>query len=234
MLSCKNSSDNPVTPDPQPSVSVADQSAVEGDTFLFAVTIDRVSSNPVVFAYNTVGGTAAAGTDFTAVSATDTIASGQTLATILVSTIDDAEVESAESFLFVLISVSGAQVNRGSATGTITDNDISDVSFDTQVKPLLQGSCAKLSSCHASTIPGGDMYIDTAVTYSVVTNATGTLTGRKVVVPDSASESSLYFVTTSTPRAPFSRMPTVFGLDSLTTIEQHLLRDWIDQGAQDN
>jgi hypothetical protein len=230
-LSCKNSSDNPVTPEPQPSVSVADQSVIEGNTLLFAVTIDRVSSHPVTFAYATVSGTATAGNDFTAVSATDTIPSGETSVTILVSTIDDAEVESTESFSFVLSSVSGAQVNRGLAVGTITDNDMSDVSFATQVRPLLKTSCAKLGTCHGGAFPGGGMFLDITATYTNVMNATGNVTGGPVVVASNSSASTLYTKTTDS-WVFGSRMPQ--GAAPLSLLQQALIRDWIDQGAQDN
>jgi len=79
------------------------------------------------------------------------------------------------------------------------------------------------------------LYIDDGATYDVVINATGLFTGGKVIVPGSASTSTLYISTTATASGgtPYSRMPDL-GLDTLTTVQQNLLRDWINQGALDN
>ena len=230
-------SDNkkPTQPTPQlPSLSVQDYTVIEGGTALFTVLLSKVTDHPVTFTFETVDGTAKAGTDYTLTSGTDTILTGEISATVLVVTIDDAVLESAEAFSLLLTSATGATVADGIATCTINDNETAQVSFATQVRPILKVNCAKLGLCHASTIAGGGLYVDTAVTYDTVMMATGTYTGGKVIVPDTAASSSLYVVTTSGVSVPFSRMPTKYGLDSLTTVQQNLLRDWINQGALDN
>lgn len=226
--------DASTTPEPQPAVSVQDQTVIEGNTALVNVVLDHSTDHRVIFSYATIGGTAASGSDFTAASGTDTIPVGQTSATILVNTIDDSDVESSESFSLALSSVSGAEVARALATCTITDNDVAGVSFATQVKPLLQGSCAKLGSCHGTTsTPGGGLFLGAPVTHAVVVDATGNnTTGGKVVVPGSSSTSTLYTKTTATPPFP-SQMPKD-GPPFLDLTQQALIRDWIDQGALDN
>lgn len=230
-LTCSCSKDKPTTPTPtEPAISVHDQTAVEGNTLLFSVTLDHSTDHIVTFGFATIDGTAKAGSDYVAASGVDTIPAGRTAATILVTTIDDAVVETAESFSVVLSSVSGAQVARSLATGIITDNDALPVSFASQVRPLLQTSCAKLGFCHGSpSTAGGGLYLGSPVTYSIVINAAGI--NGKVVRPDSSLFSTLYTKTTATP--PFgSRMPSDGAPLSLE--QQRWIRDWIDQGALDN
>jgi hypothetical protein len=231
MLPGCSKDDASTTPEPQPAVSVQDQSVVEGNTALVSVELNHSASHPVIFSYATIGGTAASGSDFAAALGTDTIPVGQTSATILVSTIDDSDVESSESFSVALSSVSGAEVARALAVCTITDNDVAGVSFATQVKPLLQGSCAKLGSCHGGTFAGG-LFMGVPVTYNAVITGTGITTGGPVVVSGSSSTSTLYTKTTASPPFP-SRMPQD-GPPYLDLTQQALIRDWIDQGALDN
>jgi len=195
------------------------------------VTLDHYTTRQVTFAFATQSDSAKAGNDFVAVSGSDTITAGQISATILVSTIDDSEVESDETFFMVLTAVSGAEVARALATCTISDNDVADVSFAAQVRPLLKTSCAKLGTCHGGSFPGGGMFLDTNATYTNVISATGNLTGGPVVVGHSSATSTLYTKTTDSP--PFgSRMPQ--GAAPLSLSQQALIRDWIDQGAPDN
>jgi hypothetical protein len=225
--------DKPTTPQPQPAISVQDKSVVEGNTFLFQISLDRVTDHRVTFAYATIDGTALAGSDYTAVSGNDTIPTGQTSVTILVPTIDDSEVESSESFSLVVSAVAGAQVSRGLATGTITDNEVAIVSFTSQVRPLLQTSCAKSGFCHGSlSTPGGALYLGATVMYASVISATGNNTGGRVVQPGNSASSTLYTKTTAAPPFP-SRMPQD-GPPYLSLTQQNLIKNWIDQGAQDN
>jgi hypothetical protein len=205
---------------------------VEGNTALVNVELNHSTSHLVIFSFATLDdSTATSGSDYSAASGTDTIPVGQTSAAILVSTIDDSEVETAESFSLVLSAVSGAEVARALAVCTITDNDVAGVSFVTQVKPLLQGSCAKLGFCHGGAFAGG-LFLGVPVTYAAVVDATGNSTGGKVVVPGSSATSTLYTKTTASP--PFSSQMPQDGPPFLNLTQQALIRDWIDQGAQDN
>jgi len=233
VLACSDSGDNPVPPEDLPAISVQDQSVPEGNTALITVSLDHSADHRVVYSFASLPGTAASGSDFTGVSGSDTIPAGQTGAMVMVNTLDDSEVESSESFSLALSAVSGAEVARSLATCTITDNDVGEVSFDTQVRPLLQTSCAKLGFCHGSaSTPGGGLYLGSTVTHAIVIAATGNNTGGLVVQAGSSSASTLYTKTTETPPFP-SRMPQD-GPPYLSDSLQHLIRDWIDQGAQDN
>jgi len=237
-VSCSDEGDSGTGPVNQtPRLSVADQSIVEGNTCLFAVSLDRAAPAPVAFDFTTADVTAQAGSDYTAASGADTIAAGQQNVTIMVMTSDDAEDEINETFALRLSSIRGATVADSVGIGTLVDNDNLPVSFATQVQPLLRGSCANVA-CHGGSLPGGNMYLGTQVTYDTLINATGvnTLTwlpstSGRVVQPGNSSISTLYLKTTSNPPFP-SRMPQTGGY--LTTAQQNLIRDWIDQGASNN
>lgn len=99
---------------------------------VMTVTMSKVSAVNTVIAY-TVTGTATSGTDFTALSGTVTILAGATTATISIPVIDDAIVETAETVIVTLNSVtSGVSTSIGapaSATNTIADNDAATVTI---------------------------------------------------------------------------------------------------------
>ncbi len=230
----------PTQPTPSlPAISVQDDTVIEGGTALFEISLSKVTDHIVTFSYETLDGTAKAGTDYTAAAGSDTIPIGDTAVTVLVSTIDDAVLETAETFSLLLNAVAGATVADGIATCTINDNETAQVSFATQVRPLLQGKCAWPGLCHATTSPGGELYIDAAVTYTILLNATGLNTPSqpgspdgKVIQPGNSATSTLYTKTTNNIPFPY-RMPRD-PLPYLSQAEQNLLRDWIDQGALDN
>jgi len=235
--SCSDDDSGTSPVNPTPRLSITDESVVEGDTYLFAVSLDRAAPARVTFSYATSDVTAQAGSDYTAASGSDTIAAGQQSATIMVMSTDDTQDEINETFALRLSSVRGASVADSVGIGTIVDNDNLLVSFATQVQPLLRTSCANVA-CHGGSLPGGNLYLGTQVTYDTLINATGVntfvwlpSTNGKIVQPGNSPISTLYLKTTSSPPFP-SRMPQTGGY--LTTAQQNLIRDWIDQGASDN
>ena len=232
---CSGDDETPTDPtDPIPAISIADRTVIEGNTLLFSVTLDQTTSHAVVYSFATTDITATAPGDYYAASATDTIAAGETDATILVISVDDTDIETTETFSVSLTSTTGATVARSLAIGTITDNDPTGVSFASQVQPLLRTSCGKLGTCHGGAFPGGDLYIGTTAVYDTVISATGSsLTGGGlVVVPGNSAASTLYTQTTDNYNQAFSRMPKAN--PALSLEQQNLIRDWIDQGALDN
>jgi hypothetical protein len=237
---CSDDNETPTDPGVQPAVSVGDQTVAEGNTVLFGVTLDQSTTHAVTFTYSTSDGTATAGADYYAAAGSDTIPAGQTSATILVPTIDDSEFEPTETFTFILNSVAGASVAKSTGTATINDNDVSGVSFATDIQPLLRTSCANLA-CHGGSFPGGNMYLGSNAEYADVINATGDNTALlpgssdgKVIQVGNSAASTLYTKVDTTAAVPFgSRMPSG-GASPLSRAQQVLLRDWIDQGAQDN
>lgn len=114
---------------PSPSVSIAEAATTEGGVLTFSVSLSAPSAGIITIAFGTLDGSALAGSDYSANSGTLTFAPGETSKTISVFTNDDLAYEGNESFSINLESVSGATVGRGTATGTIVENDPAPVMF---------------------------------------------------------------------------------------------------------
>ena len=98
---------------------------------VMTVTQTAISATDTVLSY-TIGGTAASGTDYTALSGTVTILAGATTATISIPVLDDAIVEGGETVVVTLTSVSSGLATLGAtliATNTIADNDAATVTI---------------------------------------------------------------------------------------------------------
>lgn len=209
----------------EPNLSVADIMISESGTANFTIRISTASGSDVIFNFMTSNLTATSG-DFTATSGIDTITAGSTSTIISVAITDDGIIEPAESFSLIISAVSNANISDSVAIALIWDND--GVSFVSDVRPVIQANSCLNSGCHGSGSSQGGMTLGSA-TYSQVLSAAGS--HGKIVVSGNADNSNLYLKTTSNP--PFgSRMP--LGMTPLTTADQNKLKDWIDQGAQDN
>ena len=110
-----------------PALSIADASVDEGDsgstTLDFTVTLDPVATKTVTVDWATSDGTATAGTDYTAGNGTLTFNSGDSSRTVSVTVAGDDVDEPNETFTVTLSGESGATIEDGAATGTITDDD---------------------------------------------------------------------------------------------------------------
>jgi len=219
------------------TVSISDPMVAEGSQASFVISLSNASGNDVTFSYATADSTAVSSADYVAVPLTGgSIASGLTSGIVIVQTVDDGSFEQTETFKLVLSNLSGATFADSVGVGTIIDNDA--VSFVNNVKPILLGSCA-IPTCHGGSTGRSGLAMENAE-YSTMITATGDnttfLNGTGlVIIPGSASQSTLYRKTleTSDPLFPFgSRMP--FGQPALSTIQKAKIRDWIDQGAQNN
>src|SRR5690606_6861360 len=84
----------------------------------FVVTLSQASSHDTTVSY-TVGGTAAAGSDFTALSGTVVIPAGETSAAIFVTVLDDNVVEGDETVVLTLDEVAND-------SGAVTLDDEAD------------------------------------------------------------------------------------------------------------
>ncbi len=140
-LTVSGASDLPVAPatvelldddeaPPGRSLSIADAGAAEGAGGMeFAVTLDGPSPEEVAVRYATsdpagsMGAVAAAGVDYQSAKGTLEFAPGEVSKTIRVAILDDALDEPDEEFAVVLSAPRGASLGRGSATGTIRDDD---------------------------------------------------------------------------------------------------------------
>ncbi len=118
---------NDPLPDPsqQPKISIGDATFAEGGSGTFALSLSSQVPYTVTVKASTSDGTAAAASDYTAISnATVTFAPGQTSATLPATMLDDAKDEFPETFTVTLSNASpGSVIDDGTGTGTITDND---------------------------------------------------------------------------------------------------------------
>ena len=106
-------------------ISVADARVDEngGAPLAFAVTLSRAAAGQVTVDYQTVNGTASAGTDYTAASGTLTFAAGDTEETVEVAVLDDSHDEGEETMTLRLSNPSEGRLADAEATGTIENTD---------------------------------------------------------------------------------------------------------------
>jgi hypothetical protein len=130
------------------SFTIASNGAVtEGTTSSFTVTKTGSAGGSCAVNYATANGTAAAPGDYTAASGTLSFALQEAAKTVNVTTIDDAIVESSESFTMALSNpTNGATLGTpNSASATINDNDggggstCSGVSFSVNDVTVVEG-----------------------------------------------------------------------------------------------
>ena len=108
-----------------PALTIEDVTVNEGDRAEFTVRLTKSSTGTVTVDYETVDGTAQAGSDYTSIQRTTLeFTAGQTLKTISVQTTEDTIPEQAEAFTVRLSNQSGASLARATATGTINDDDV--------------------------------------------------------------------------------------------------------------
>lgn len=111
-----------------PTLSISSSAKSEGTSgtsyLSFTVTLSKKSSTPVTVSYTTADGTATAGQDYTAAAGKITFAAGQTSTTVKVAIAGDTAVETDETFSVTLSNPSGATISRGTATGTIRNDDV--------------------------------------------------------------------------------------------------------------
>lgn len=116
----------PVSPAPAVSIKVADAKGKEKPKpgfVTFVVMLSRASAKPVTVSFATKNGTAKARKDFKAKKGTLTFKPGQTRLLVKVRIVDDKRKEKAEKFRLTLSRPIDATLARGTATGTIRDDD---------------------------------------------------------------------------------------------------------------
>jgi hypothetical protein len=110
-----------------PALSIADASAVEGDsgtkTLSFAVTLSKSYPKMVSVDYATADGTAQAGSDYVGANGTLTFAAGETSKAVEVTVNGDGDVEPNETFTITLSGAVNGTIADGTATGTIENED---------------------------------------------------------------------------------------------------------------
>jgi len=110
-----------------PALSIGNVTQVEGNTgtttFSFPVTLSVPSALDVTVDYSTANQTAVAGTDYTSVSGTLTIAAGAVSGTISVTVAGDVTQEAADTFVVNLTNITQAVLSDAQGVGTITNDD---------------------------------------------------------------------------------------------------------------
>lgn len=95
----------------------------EGANAVFTVTKNGTTSYSCSVNYATTNGTASAPGDFSSSTGTLTFVSSQAAATVIVATVDDSAIESAETFSLALSAPSAGAVLGSPSSSTITIND---------------------------------------------------------------------------------------------------------------
>jgi len=115
-----------------PTISIASASASESaGTINFKVTLSEPLSQAISVNYATVNNSAISGSDYTSSSGTISFAANVTEQTISIPLINDEIVEATETFFVDLSNVSSSSVSirTGRATGTITNDDSTQLSI---------------------------------------------------------------------------------------------------------
>ena len=108
---------------PARALTVTDVSAEEGEDLTFTATLWQESAETVTVDWETSGGTATSGTDFTAGTGTLTFTAGVMEQTVTVATIEDITDEDHETFTVTLSNPTSGTITGAPATGIIVDDD---------------------------------------------------------------------------------------------------------------
>jgi hypothetical protein len=191
--------------DPTPSLSIGNVSVNEGaGTMTFTVTLSAASGQTVTVGFaTTVGGTATAGSDYTATGGLLTFAPNQTSQTITVAIADDALTEASETINVSLLAPTNATIaGSGVGIGTIIDNDTPPEGRDATLTTLEdtalvfglsnflmndaeQGNDVNPSAVRIDTLPGnGSLFLNgVLVTAGQVVTAAQIAAGQLTFVP---------------------------------------------------
>lgn len=111
----------------QPLVSVSDASVVEGNAgttpMSFTLTLSAATTRPVTVRFATADGTATAPGDYVAASGSVTFQPGTRVGNVVIGVVGDTAIEPDETFGLELSGAVGATIARGTATGTIANDD---------------------------------------------------------------------------------------------------------------
>ncbi len=176
-----------ITSSDVPAISIADAAdVVEGTDAVFTVSLDQAPLAPVTVVVSTTDGTAEDPGDYTAIATqTLTFNPGESLTQdVSVTTIDDADVEDIEAFTVSLSSPTGGTIatGSGSASVTITDNDLPTISISDAVSVNEGQEAVFTVSLDVLPQAGQDLTVDfmtvdgTAEAGTDLDSASGTLT----------------------------------------------------------
>ncbi len=126
---------------------------------------------------------------------------------------------------FLLTGVWGCSDSGNSPTNGNNNSGNTEPTF-TNVNQIFQAAGCGSVSCHGSSSPAGNYPMND---YGSIVDSAGF--NGKAVIPGDGANSNLYRKVTI--NKPFgSRMP--LSGDTLTTVQQQLIKEWIDEGALNN
>jgi hypothetical protein len=192
------------------------------------VSTSIISNLNITFNWTTQSSSAQAGADYVGATGIGTVIAGTATTSIPIQVNTDAVSEGDENFQVVISNSTNAVIGDGTAIVTIPANT-APVSFASDVRPLIVNNCA-FAGCHGGGSSDGGLALGSA-TYTQVRNAVG-FSGAIISTPPVGSNSNLYRVLTSSPPSGIDRMPD--GGPFFNAAQQQIIKDWIDQGAQDN
>ena len=165
--------------DGTPALSAADAAASEDADLVFEITLDPASSGTVTVNYAITADTAQAADYTGATSGTVTFAPGDTSKDVTLDLVDDTTDEPEETVTLTLSGLTGtASIADGTATGTITDNDLPQVTVASD-GDITEGANAEFTLTRASQ--------DTGAALSVTFTVTGGDTALSDAAPTSAT-----------------------------------------------
>jgi parallel beta-helix repeat protein len=122
--------------DPQPTITVSDIEAGEGNSgttpFSFAMSLSNPSYQPITVEYATADGTATAGSDYQAAKATFTFQPGQPFQNVplIVNVNGDTAIEPRETFFLNLSNPVNATIAKAQGVAAISNDDLTSISID--------------------------------------------------------------------------------------------------------
>ncbi|MCG8623669.1 MAG: autotransporter domain-containing protein [Proteobacteria bacterium] len=174
--------------DAPPSVSVEGPASpvTEGNTATFTIRLSEASGRPVSVTYETDGGNATAGTDYTEVpSTTRIIPAGMTIHEVQVATTADTNSEGEEAFDLMITAAENATIDTATATATLADVDNPQVTITPTAASITEGDTQTFTIAASPRPTGGE-----SVTLNVavgITGDTATLTDDYTVTGDVGS-----------------------------------------------
>lgn len=190
-----------IVDDDVPAVTVRNRSADEGDgTARVVISSNTAPLEPITMHFETAGGTATSGVDFTPVSTTATLPAGQTTIRVDVPILQDSDVEERESFTVRISSLSYGTIERGEGTVRISDDDSPSATTIFPPRPTTS-STAPPPVVTTTTEPTA------GVTTTTVVQSTTTLLPTITTLPPTPPTSADVIVTNETP-PPTTRVTT--------------------------
>ena len=169
--------------DGDPALSIADASTLEGDSgtsnMTFTVSLSTTSRHAVTFSYSTQDGTAHAPGDYLTTSGTGTILAGKSSTTINIPIVGDTKIEPDETFSLNIGSPTNASISRGTATGTIQNDDGVAVSVLPFVGP--PGTAVSVNGTNFGAHEAVDLFFDSADVGLATANGNGSFSGSLTV-----------------------------------------------------